>query len=66
MNSVENPKSPLERVRASRDKRMAQRAQAKGAIVAALAALGRDAAPEHVAEAIMTDQIPHVRWSVLP
>ena len=39
----------------------ARRAEVQGNIVVALARLGRDAAPVHVAEAIMAGRIPHVK-----
>ena len=47
--------------RRAREADQARRAQVQGEIVVALAALGRDAAPLHVAEAIMAGRIPHVK-----
>jgi chromosome segregation ATPase len=57
--AAEQAKAEAER--RAREADQARRAQVQGEIVNALAALGRDAASVHVAEAIMAGRIPHVK-----
>lgn len=63
---AERERIAAEQARADAERRAREadafrRAEVQGAIVVALAALGKDAAPVHVAEAIMAGRIPHVK-----
>lgn len=54
-------KAAEDEARAKREADQARRAKVQGEIVVALAALGKDAQPSDVAEAIMAGRIPHVK-----